>query len=317
MKSFSSKTVWVFLFLCVAMISFMSPEMSFAYDRWSQNGGDMTNCGACHGDFRDNNYISPTDGENWGDLHNLHRNTILSSDCDACHTSGGRFPVMLEQSNGGDGLSSISCMGCHGRNEDNTASNPEFPHGLGAGLRQHHYNAGVTVCLGCHMDSNPANYSAVGENILPDYYANPGNNHPNIPTGSCNDDGSENFAGATVGQDNDGDGLYDGNDSDCFVTAVPGAILALVSVTNFPNPFNPVTTIHWVLPSAADVDLAIFDVSGHLVRTLLQRERQQEGRHDLTWNGKDNVGGQVPAGVYFYCLTTDAVSNVGRMVLVK
>ena len=303
------------LFLCIVTISFMLPQMSSAYDRWSQND-DATYCGSCHGDFRSNIYLSPSDGMNWGNLHNLHRQTMVSGDCDVCHGSS-TFPVLLASSNGGDGMAAIGCMGCHGREEDTGIDNPEGSNGYGAGLRQHHHNSGVTICTDCHDDADPANYSPVGEYVLPTYYANPGLNHPNMPTASCNEDGSENFAGASVGQDNDGNGLYDDNDSGCDVTAVPESFLALVSVTNFPNPFNPVTTIHWVLPSAADVDLAVFDVSGHLVRTLLHGERQQEGRHDVTWSGNDNAGGQVPAGVYFYSLTTDAVSNVGRMVLVK
>ena len=92
--------------------------------------------------------------------------------------------------------------------------------GRGAGLRQHHQNAGVTSCSGCHNDANPANYTAVGENILPDYYANPGTNHPAMPIDSCNASGSENFVGTPAGLDNDGDGVYDTADSDC-ITAVP------------------------------------------------------------------------------------------------
>ena len=92
--------------------------------------------------------------------------------------------------------------------------------GRGAGLRQHHQNAGQTVCAGCHSDSNPANYTPVGEDVLPDYYANPGTNHPAMPTDSCNASGSENFVGTALGLDNDGDGAYDTADSDC-VTAAP------------------------------------------------------------------------------------------------
>ena len=115
-------------------------------------------------------------------------------------------------------------MGCHGRAEDNVAGNPESPHGYGAGLRQHHHVAGVTVCLNCHEDADPANYTTVGEDVLPPYYANPGTGHPNMPTSSCNDDGSENFAGAPQGQDNDGDGIYDGDDGDCAGTPAPEAV---------------------------------------------------------------------------------------------
>ena len=84
-------------------------------------------CAACHGDFRDSPYISLSDGQNWGDdLHDVHRNTMLSRDCDACHQPSGRTPVYLDFSTGTNGLD-ISCIGCHGR-----------PGEGGAGLRQHH-----------------------------------------------------------------------------------------------------------------------------------------------------------------------------------
>ncbi len=184
-------------------------------------GGDSSNCGSCHGDFRATAYVSPVDGQNWGNLHNVHRTTMLGGDCDACHGAD-TFPVILDESNGGTGLEAIGCMGCHGRSEDNVAGNPEVGagrSGYGAGLRQHHQNAGATVCSNCHLDANPANYTPVGENVLPPYYASPGTGHPAMPTQSCNGNGSENFAGAAQGLDNDGDDLYDTSDTNC-ATAV-------------------------------------------------------------------------------------------------
>jgi hypothetical protein len=57
------------------------------YDKYSQND-DATNCRECHGDFRSSNYISPVDGQDWGNLHNIHRSTMLSGDCDVCHIGG-------------------------------------------------------------------------------------------------------------------------------------------------------------------------------------------------------------------------------------
>jgi hypothetical protein len=184
-----------------------------AYDQYSVNR-DATNCRACHGDFRATSYVSPVDGQNWGNIHNLHRTTMLSGDCNACHFAT-RFPVMIASSAGGTGLSPIGCVGCHGRAEDDVAANPEFGAGYGAGLRQHHQNAGVTDCLECHQDADPASYTPVDENILPPYYANPGTSHPAMPTQSCNANGSENFAGAAQGLDNDGDGVYDTDDTGC------------------------------------------------------------------------------------------------------
>jgi hypothetical protein len=222
MKPFSMRAMtqaWplVPLFATIAML--VSSRSGTAYIQYSENG-DLTNCASCHGDFRAASYISEVDGQNWGNLHNLHRTTMLSGDCDACHSGAETFPVILDLSNGGTGgLAPISCVGCHGRAEDNVAGNPEVAagrSGYGAGLRQHHQTTGVLVCSECHLDANPANYTPAGENVLPPFYANPGTGHPAMPTVSCNDDGSEDFAGAPQGLDNDGDDLFDGGDSNCM-----------------------------------------------------------------------------------------------------
>ena len=124
-----------------------------AYDRYSIDD-DNTNCRACHGDFRSNSYISLSDGMNWGNLHNLHRFDMLNGDCNACHTSPGETPVFTDESGGGIGFAPISCMGCHGREQD--MGNDSISDGRGAGLRQHHVNAGVKLCGDCHSDALPA-----------------------------------------------------------------------------------------------------------------------------------------------------------------
>jgi len=107
-----------------------------SYDTWSVND-DPTNCGYCHGDFRSSNYISPVDGQNWGNLHNIHRSTMLSGDCDTCHIGGDEFPVFLNSSNGGDGFEPVGCMGCHGVDPAPAVPNNTW---WGAGLRAHHTN---------------------------------------------------------------------------------------------------------------------------------------------------------------------------------
>lgn len=191
-----------------------------AYETYSV-AGDDTNCRACHGDFRDSSYISLTDGEDWGNLHDLHRSTMLDGDCNTCHTSP-PFPVFLDTSDGGEGLEPISCVGCHGRNED--MGHDSISMGRGAGLRQHHYNTGTTVCALCHADADPANYTPVGENVMPPYYFEPDASHPNKPTDSCNPNGEEDYAGIAEGLDNDGDGDYDeAADADCAAPALMAA----------------------------------------------------------------------------------------------
>jgi hypothetical protein len=102
--------------------------------------------------------VSLVDGLPWGNLHNVHRSTMLGSDCEACHIGSSRLPVYLDQSAGGIGLEPVSCVGCHGVNP--SPGNPST--GLwGAGLRAHHTNAGVGPdsdglrCLDCHPTPGP------------------------------------------------------------------------------------------------------------------------------------------------------------------
>ena len=201
--------------MIIVGISILGIPGAQGYDRWSIND-DATNCGYCHGDFRNGNYVSPVDLQNWGNLHNLHRNDMLNGDCDTCHFGGDEFPVYLNQSNGGNGLDPIGCMGCHGVDPQD----PTKPNGWGAGLRAHHTNAGVgpdaqgDTCVSCHGDDPVPR----PENTLPSFYLNPGNNHPNMPTDSCNPASAgypESFAGANLGIDNDGDMDYDEDDPDC------------------------------------------------------------------------------------------------------
>ena len=202
----------------ILALSVWVPEVR-AYTQWSV-ARNATNCRACHGDFRASVYTSPA-GVNWGvNLHDLHRNTMLSGDCNTCHNSS-RFPALLNQSLGGTGLATIGCVGCHGRVGDRTVA-PPLPQGDGAGLRQSHWALNMTVggistrvCLDCHNDSNPANYTPVAESVLPPFYFTPDTAHPNKPTSPCNVAGKENFGGAAAGLDNDGDGLVDSADPDC------------------------------------------------------------------------------------------------------
>ncbi len=83
-----------------------------------------------------------------------------------------------------------------------------------------------------------------------------------------------------------------------------------------PNPFNPTTTIRFVLPVREDVTLAIYDANGHLVRTLLNEVRGF-GAHEVTWNGRDDNGATMGSGVYFYRLRAGKLTESKKMVLLK
>jgi len=71
---------------------------------------------------------------------------------------------------------------------------------------------------------------------------------------------------------------------------------------NFPNPFNPVTTISFRLAVPGAVRLSVYDVSGRLVRTLVDEGEMAAGDHQIVWNGLEQTGRAAAAGVYFYNL---------------
>ncbi len=86
---------------------------------------------------------------------------------------------------------------------------------------------------------------------------------------------------------------------------------------NRPNPFNPATTIFYEVPEhAARVTLRVYDVSGRLVRTLVDG-RQAAGPGRIDWNGRNDAGGTVASGVYYYRLAAGAIQQTRRMVMLK
>jgi hypothetical protein len=298
-------------------LTLLLPTGVAGYTMYSENR-DATLCRSCHGDFRGNLYISPQDGLLWGNLHDLHRNTLLGGDCDACHIPSQDFPVPLDQSVGGAGLGRTGCMGCHGREEDNDVNNPSAPHGLGAGLRQHHTNAGIDACVPCHDDASPARYTPVGEDVLPTNYADPGTGHPGMPTGPCNADGSEDLAGAADGLDNDGDLVTDRNDADCALSdTAPAAASTLWLAPNWPNPFNPRTTIRYATAAAGPVRLRVLGLDGRLVRVLLDEVHAGPTAGTVTWDGRDGRGIPVASGVFLCFLETGSGRRSVRMTLLR
>ncbi|MBI2505227.1 MAG: DUF362 domain-containing protein [Candidatus Latescibacteria bacterium] len=85
---------------------------------------------------------------------------------------------------------------------------------------------------------------------------------------------------------------------------------------NYPNPFNPTTTIPYDLPRAGRAELAIYDARGARVRTLVDRSLPG-GPHQSSWDGCDGQGLPVASGVYFYRLAIPGAQRVGRMLLVR
>ena len=114
-----------------------------------------------------------------------------------------------------------------------------------------------------------------------------------------------------------------------LVPALEGATVSLASRTpsavlptefelsqNMPNPFNPSTQISFALPSAAKVNLTVFNVLGQQVNTLVD-EYMTAGYQTVTWDGRDNSGASVASGVYFYRIVAGDFAETKKMLLLK
>ncbi|MBN1165024.1 MAG: T9SS type A sorting domain-containing protein [Candidatus Krumholzibacteriota bacterium] len=85
---------------------------------------------------------------------------------------------------------------------------------------------------------------------------------------------------------------------------------------NYPNPFNPLTTIAYTIPRRSPVTLDIFDISGRRITRLVDQV-QKAGRYREEWNGFNQESRPVASGIYFYKLTAGKSSITRKMVLIK
>lgn len=85
---------------------------------------------------------------------------------------------------------------------------------------------------------------------------------------------------------------------------------------NYPNPFNPSTTIRYDLPRQSQVSLKVFNILGEEVATLVN-EAQPGGKYELNWNGKNRFGQQASSGVYVYRLQAGDFVQAKKMMLLK
>ena len=85
---------------------------------------------------------------------------------------------------------------------------------------------------------------------------------------------------------------------------------------NYPNPFNPQTTIRFALPEAGQVVLEIFDLSGRLITRLVEQP-MAAGRYEVMWDGHDAAGRQLASGLYLLRIRANDFTAARRMMLVK
>lgn len=278
-----------------AILVLLAASSVVAYDAYRMSGGNAS-CYNCHNGFR-----------NEGPLHDLHvGSSQMTGTCTRCHTSVGDIPKTWT-SGSGDG-----CRGCHGRN-----NGPGFT--WSAGLRLHHANAGAPAdingqyCVDCHTNDPVPD----PENTLPPYYGQPDVNisDPCVSTGA----GGEDFNNDGVGLDNDGDLLYDENDSDCGATGLGDTpeFASALRLNIYPNPAIPgVTRVRYELQSAADVEVAIYDLQGKLVESRVY-PAAPAGVNNHLFRGTNAAGHPLPTGVYLVRVTADAAAATAKMVILK
>lgn len=85
---------------------------------------------------------------------------------------------------------------------------------------------------------------------------------------------------------------------------------------NYPNPFNPATTISYSIPKTLRVTLRVYSVSGEEIRTVVN-EAESPGRHSIVWDGRNDEGRMVSSGVYIYQLIADGAVRTKKMIFLK
>ncbi len=94
---------------------------------------------------------------------------------------------------------------------------------------------------------------------------------------------------------------------------IPAPALAL---TNYPNPFNPETTISFALPQDEQTAIKVYNLRGQLVKTLVN-DRMEAGEHEVVWSGRDDSGKNVSSGVYFLRMQTSGKTISRKLMLIK
>ena len=86
--------------------------------------------------------------------------------------------------------------------------------------------------------------------------------------------------------------------------------------SNYPNPFNPFTSISNEIIQDSFIRIKIKDIRGKHIITLVNGY-SSKGKHLIPWNGNNSRGYQQPSGIYFYTIENENYSRTGKMILLK
>ncbi len=99
--------------------------------------------------------------------------------------------------------------------------------------------------------------------------------------------------------------------------AVEPPAAAAARLVASPNPCNPRTTFRFTLPTAAIVEMNVYDLAGRRLRTLAAALPRGAGPHAMLWDGRDDAGRNVPSGVYLGRLEAGTLRATARVVVVR
>ena len=123
-------------------------------------------------------------------------------------------------------------------------------------------------------------------------------------------------AGVSISSLETGDGAWELDTQIDLDRGVGTAPRTTGLIGNTPNPFNPTTVIRYRLAETASVSLQVIDVSGRVVRTLVDGARPA-GENEVVWNGMNDAGQVVSSGVYFSRLLSNGESSIRKMALIR
>jgi hypothetical protein len=89
-----------------------------------------------------------------------------------------------------------------------------------------------------------------------------------------------------------------------------------IATHNYPNPFNPTTTISFNIPQQTNVNVTVYNVKGEKVKTLVN-SALNSGTHTVVWDGEDDNQNAVASGVYFYKVRTENSTAVKKIMMIK
>jgi Papain-like cysteine protease AvrRpt2 len=102
-----------------------------------------------------------------------------------------------------------------------------------------------------------------------------------------------------------------------YLVDIPETNTESILKSNYPNPFNPETTIEFFIQNDSRIELSVFNIKGQKIKTLIQNE-YSNGTYSIVWNGDDELGRIVSSGIYYYKLKVNGKTEaVKKCLLLK